>query len=85
MHNHVSENFCDFSHDTNFDNIDASVTGIVCIMQTVPNKICPVIKVKFLHDNDQQKTWLTNDIKSLTKEKNKLHNKYLRKPLPCGH
>ena len=76
---------CDFYYNANFDNIDASVDGILCTLQNALNKFCPIIKVNCSHDNGKHKTWLTNEIKSLLKENNKLHNKYLRKPLSYGH
>ena len=69
FYNHVSEKMCDFYYNTNFDNIDASVDGIVGTLQNALNKFCPILKVNCSHDNDKHKPWLTNEIKSLIKEK----------------
>ena len=33
LNNQVSEQICDFSYDSKFDNNDASVDGMVCILQ----------------------------------------------------
>ena len=33
FYNHASEKMCDFYYNTNFDNIDASVDGIVGTVQ----------------------------------------------------
>ena len=81
FYNYVSDTICEFSHTTNLENIDSSVNRIVCILQTALDKFCPLIKVKRSRDNDKQKPWLTNEIKSLIKEKNRLHNKFIKKPL----
>ena len=81
FYTYVSDTICEFSHTTNLENIDSSVNRIVCILQTALDKFCPLIKVKRSRDNDKQKLWLTNEIKSLIKEKNKLHNKFIKKPL----
>ena len=76
---------CDLYYNTNFDNIDTSIDGIVGNLQNAINKFCPILKVNCSHDDDKHKPWLTNDIKSLMNEKNRLHNKYLRKPSSYGH
>ena len=44
---------CEFYYNANFDNIDASVDGIVCTLQNSLNKFCPIIKVNCSHDNDK--------------------------------
>ena len=71
------------SYNTNFDNVDASVDGIVCIQQNTITKFRPIITVNSSHNNDKHKPWLTNEIKSLIK-KIKSHNKFLKKPLFYG-
>ena len=75
MYKHVSQK-SDFYYNTNFDNIDAFVDGIVGTLQNALNKFCPIFKVKCSHDNDKHKPWLTNEIKALIKEKFRLSNKY---------
>ena len=65
---HVSDKTCDFYCITLFDNIDASVDGLVGTLQNDLNKFCPIIKVNCSHDNDIQKLWLANDIESLIKK-----------------
>ena len=85
FYNHVSEKVCGFYYNTIFNNIDTSNDGKVGTLQNSLNKFCPFFKVICSHDNDKHKSWLTNKIKSLIKEKNRLHNKYLSKPLSYGH
>ena len=66
-------------------NFDSFVVGRVCILQTATNKFCQFIKVSCLHEKYKHEPWLMNEIKSLIKGKNKLHDKYLRKPLSYGY
>ena len=61
---------CDFYYNTLFENIVASDDGIGDTLQNALNKFCPIPKVNCSHDNDKNKPWLTNEIKSLKKEKN---------------
>ena len=45
FYNQVSEKMCDFHYNTNFDNIVASIDGIVGTLQNALNKFCPILKV----------------------------------------
>ena len=69
LHNNVSKKIFDFSYNTDFDIIDEFVDGIVCIQQNAVDKFCPVMKVKFSHDNDKHELWLTKETKIFLKEK----------------
>ena len=69
FYKHVSKRMCNFYCNTNFDNIYTSFDRIVFTLQNALNKICPIIKVNCSHDNYKHKPWLTNEIKSLLKEK----------------
>ena len=64
-YNHASEKKCDFYYNNNFNNIDASVDGIVFTLQNALNKFCPITKESCSHYNDKHKTLLTNENISL--------------------
>ena len=85
FYDYVSGSINEYTHNSNLDNIDVSVDRLVCILQNALDKFCPMIKVKCSRDKDKQKPWLTDEIRSLIKEKNRLHNKYLKRPLTFGH
>ena len=84
FYDYVSGSIYEYTHNSNLDNIDVSVDRLVCILQNALDKFCPMIKVKCSRDKDKQKPWLTDEIRSLIKEKNRLHNKYLKRPLTFG-
>ena len=83
--NYVSEHLSELSCDDSFDSVDVAVDSLVCTLEKALDKFCPIIKVSCSRDNDKHKPWVTNEIKSLIKEKNRLHNKFIKKPNSYGH
>ena len=69
-----SAEFCNFVfeslNDFNFtENFDVYIESSICILQKALDKFCPIIEIDCSRDISKHKPWLTDEIKSLIKEK----------------
>ena len=61
---------------------NSNTLNFISILSKSLDKFCPITHRKPL--KTAYKPWLTQDLKNLVKEKNKLYKKYLNKPLTYG-
>ena len=60
---------CDFYYNNKFDNNDASVVGIICLLQNALNKFCPIFKLSCSHDIDNIRLGSRTNLNHLWKRK----------------
>ena len=83
--------FCDkfYSNiaDVNLDEvlIDQSLSILVNLIKSTIDEVCPLRLCTRTAGKPVQKPWMTNQIKLVIQEKNRLHSKYCRRPVIYGN
>ena len=65
----------------NIPNIDNALKQLIDLINNVMDEVCPV---KTFKSKNKSNPWITDEIKQLIKEKNKLFSKFCRKPITFG-
>ena len=71
----------DIYSNSDFD-VDEALDDLVGIIRTTLDSACPLIQKRI--KKRTHKPWITPEIISLTRKKNSLHKKYVRKPITYG-
>ena len=71
-----------------FDNddldIDTSLNALISSITLAIDDICPLKSSKSNNNKHKPKPWITPELKKLIKDKNKLYNKYCKRPITYG-
>ena len=62
--------------------VDTALESIISGIEAVVDQICPL---KTISKKKEQNPWMSNDLKALIKEKNRLFSKYCKKPISFGN